>query len=203
MGSRPGMRGDGKDTTDAPGSLVGRSLQILSSKRGAGRGVWDRTDRLDLLPLSDELAARLLAPRSEAERLASTHVVQPQGTVTSGGEALLSAVCGDACRLAARRCGRGDPTGRVRRQRAGRRPCENSWLARLHRPGVSSSSPVARVHRTRRRVGRTGRAGSSPASAVPSEWLVRPGSWPRIPTEEAADERVEDEVDVSSGGGRV
>jgi predicted DCC family thiol-disulfide oxidoreductase YuxK len=53
---------------------------------------WDREDRLDLLPLSDELAARLLAPMSEAERLASIRVVQPVGTVTSGVEALLSAL---------------------------------------------------------------------------------------------------------------
>jgi predicted DCC family thiol-disulfide oxidoreductase YuxK len=50
--------------------------------------VWDRDDRLDFLGLSDPLALQLLAPMSEAERLESIHVVQPDGTITSAGAAL-------------------------------------------------------------------------------------------------------------------
>lgn len=52
---------------------------------------WDRAERLDFLPLSDQLAEKLLAPMSEAQRLGSIHVVQPDGTVTSAGDALLAA----------------------------------------------------------------------------------------------------------------
>ena len=52
---------------------------------------WDRAERLDFLPLSDPLAEKLLAPMPEAQRLDSIHVVQPDGTVTSAGDALLAA----------------------------------------------------------------------------------------------------------------
>jgi predicted DCC family thiol-disulfide oxidoreductase YuxK len=52
---------------------------------------WDRAERLDFLPLSDPLAEKLLAPMSEAQRLGSIHVVEPDGTITSAGDALLAA----------------------------------------------------------------------------------------------------------------
>jgi predicted DCC family thiol-disulfide oxidoreductase YuxK len=51
---------------------------------------WDRGTRLDFLPLSDPLAASLLSPMSEAARMESMHVVQPDGTISSAGQALLS-----------------------------------------------------------------------------------------------------------------
>ncbi len=51
---------------------------------------WDREQRLDFLPLSDPLAASLLAPMAEDERMQSIHVVQPDGSITSAGDAFLS-----------------------------------------------------------------------------------------------------------------
>lgn len=51
---------------------------------------WDRESRFDLLPLSDPLAASLLSPMTEAERMESIHVVQPDGSITSAGQAALS-----------------------------------------------------------------------------------------------------------------
>jgi predicted DCC family thiol-disulfide oxidoreductase YuxK len=55
---------------------------------------WDRDTRLDLLPLSDPLAASLLSPMSETERMKSIHVVQPDGSISSAGQALLN-VCAE------------------------------------------------------------------------------------------------------------
>lgn len=49
---------------------------------------WDRHRVLDLATLQEPRAAELLASVPEAERMKSSHLVMPDGTVYSGGAAL-------------------------------------------------------------------------------------------------------------------
>jgi predicted DCC family thiol-disulfide oxidoreductase YuxK len=50
---------------------------------------WDRRLRLEPLALQDPAAARLLPGMDEDARMASWHLVAPDGTVTSGGRAAI------------------------------------------------------------------------------------------------------------------
>jgi predicted DCC family thiol-disulfide oxidoreductase YuxK len=49
---------------------------------------WDRSHRLRPVALQDDEAARLLAGMDEQERMASWHLVAPDGRVRSGGAAV-------------------------------------------------------------------------------------------------------------------
>ena len=64
---------------------------------------WDRHRRLDLATLQDPEAAELLASVPPAERMKSSHLVMPDGTVYSGGAARSRS---------SRSCFRGQPRSR-------------------------------------------------------------------------------------------
>jgi predicted DCC family thiol-disulfide oxidoreductase YuxK len=52
----------------------------------------DRHERVALLPLADPQAASLLPDLSEAERMASIHLVEPDGQRCSRGDALVQLI---------------------------------------------------------------------------------------------------------------
>lgn len=55
---------------------------------------WDHREALDLLPLSDRRATSLLAPMTPAQQMRSIHVVEPDGSISSAGSAVI-ALCRD------------------------------------------------------------------------------------------------------------
>ena len=79
---------------DAPGSAAQRWLVLYDSDCGfcmwllAALLRWDRRGRLRPVPLRGAEADDLLGDLDEAERMASWHLVSPDGSRSSGGEAI-------------------------------------------------------------------------------------------------------------------
>jgi predicted DCC family thiol-disulfide oxidoreductase YuxK len=102
---------------------------------------WDRRGRLRPVAIQSEEGARLLASMPESERLDSWHLVEPSGTVRSGGDAAapLAALLPGGKPLAALFSALPGPTDRAYRLVAANR----DRLARLLRIDAS-----CRVRRT-------------------------------------------------------
>jgi predicted DCC family thiol-disulfide oxidoreductase YuxK len=83
-----GLRGSG-----SPGSSPGSAIVLYDSDCGFCKRLlskflaWDRHARLRPVALQSEEAAELLAGMDEAERMASWHLLTPDGRLRSGGAA--------------------------------------------------------------------------------------------------------------------